>query len=71
MLAKLDPLLQATLSLPTGRSLVIVRAIDAPSLDAVRQLIEQTGGIPGRALPIVDALAADNVGFSYSVAVRY
>ena len=58
-LSKLDPLLQATLLQPTERSLVIVRAVDAASLDAVRYLVAQTGGMPGQPLPIIDALAAD------------
>ena len=58
-LSKLDPLLQASVSRPAERSLVIVRAVDAVSLDAVRQIVAQNGGVPGRALPIIEGLAAD------------
>jgi len=59
VLTKLDPLLLPALSNTTERSLVIVRAIDLASMEAVRQLIQQTGGIPGRALSIVEGHAAD------------
>ena len=59
VLSKLDPLLQPagwdfTLRLP-----VIIRAIDLASLPAVRQLVEEAGGIPGRELQIIEGLAAD------------
>ena len=70
LLSKLDPLLQATWSQVTERSLVIVRAVDASSLNAVRQLVEQNGGIPGRSLPIVEAVAADVPNTSLAVLSR-
>jgi serine protease AprX len=57
--SKLDPLVQPRASSLTGRSRVIVRAVDAASLPNVTLLIQQLGGIPGRPLPILDALAAD------------
>lgn len=59
VLSKLDPLLHPALSNPAARSDVIVRGFDAASIQAVRDLVEQTGGITGRALPIVEGLAAD------------
>ena len=59
ILSKLDPLLLPLLSTPLERSLVIVRAADAASVDAVRQLVEQAGGTPRRALPIIEGLAAE------------
>jgi serine protease AprX len=59
-LTKLDPLLQAALSSePTGRSLVIVRGVDAESVAAVRQLVLVLGGLPGVDLPVIEAVAAD------------
>jgi serine protease AprX len=58
MLSKIDPLLQASLGDVTGRSLVIVRAVDLASIGAVRDLVARTGGTPGRELPIIEALAA-------------
>jgi len=57
--SKLDPLVQPRTSSLTGRSRVIVRAVDAASLPNVTLLIRQLGGMPGRQLPILDALAAD------------
>src|SRR5687768_5807048 len=59
LLSELDPLLQASWSRASERSLVIVRAVDAQSIHLVRELVLQSGGVPGRALPIIDALAAD------------
>jgi serine protease AprX len=57
--SKLDPILQQRASLLTGRSRVIVRAVDAGSLALVLPLIQQVGGSLGRALPIVDGQAVD------------
>ena len=59
VLAKLDPFLQNALTRLTERSLVIVRAVDAASENALRQLVETHGGVPGRSLPIIEAFAAD------------
>ena len=59
VLSKLDPLLQARLADLSGRSRVVVRANDATAIDAVRLLIETTGGLAGRDLPIVEGLAAE------------
>jgi serine protease AprX len=56
---KLDPLVQYRASQPTGNSRVIVRAIDAVSLDAVALLIQQVGGTLGRQLSILDAQVAN------------
>lgn len=59
VLSKLDPLLQVRLADLTGRSRVVVRASDMTAVSAVRLLIEETGGTPGRDLPIIEGLAAD------------
>ena len=59
VLSKLDPLTQARLSILDGRSRVIVQAVDAASVGPVALLIQQTGGVTGRVLPILDAIAAD------------
>ena len=56
---KLDPLLQQAALQPIGQSLVIVRAIDGVSLNAVALLIQQAGGTLGRRLPIIEAQAAN------------
>jgi len=56
---KLDPLLQAPASNLTGRSRVIVRAVNAWSVAPVTFLIRMAGGVPGRQLPILDAIVAD------------
>ena len=58
-LTTLDPLLRQRMSLPTGRSRIIVRAVNASSLPLVVPIIEQAGGMLGHALPIIDAQAAD------------
>ena len=58
-LSKLDPLLQQRLSLPTGRSRIIVRAVNASSLPLLVPIIQQAGGTLGHPLPIIDAHAAD------------
>ena len=58
-LSKLDPLLQHRVSLGSGRSKVIVRVVDGASLDSVLSIIQYGGGTPGRALPIIDAQAAE------------
>ncbi len=57
--SKLGPLLQPRASSPTGRSRVIVRAVNAASLPLVTFVMRQLGGVPGRQLPILDAVAAD------------
>src|SRR4051812_43814131 len=56
---KLGPLLQPRTSSVMGRSRVIVRGANAASLPMVTFLIRQLGGVPGRQLPILDAIAAD------------
>ncbi len=56
---KLDPLAQGRLSNITGRSRVIVRGANAFSLFLVTSLIRQLGGVPGRQLPILNAVVAD------------
>ena len=58
-LSKLDPLLQQRLSVPNGRSKVIVRVVNGASLDPVLAIVRLGGGTPGRALPIIDAQAAE------------
>jgi serine protease AprX len=57
--SKLGALLQPRTSSLTGRSRVIVRAVNAASLPLVTFLIRQLGGVPGRQLSILDAIAAD------------
>ena len=57
--SKLDPLLQPRTSIWTGRSRVIVRSVDAGSLPLLTLAIQQLGGVPGRQLPILEAIAAD------------
>jgi serine protease AprX len=57
--SKLDPLLQARMSSATGRSRVIVRGVNAASLPTLTLLIQQLGGVPGRQLAILEAIAAD------------
>jgi serine protease AprX len=58
-LGKLDPLLQPRLSNFTGRSKVIVRAVNVSSIGPVRTLVQQLGGILGRQLPLIEATVAD------------
>src|SRR3989442_8126279 len=58
-LVKLDPLLQQRAGLLTGRSPIVVRAVDAASLASVVQIIEQAGGTIGRPLPIISGQAAN------------
>jgi serine protease AprX len=58
-LSKLDPLLQHRLTVPTGRSKVIVRVVSGASLDPVVAIVTNGGGTPGRALPVIEALAAE------------
>ena len=55
---KLDPILQLRTTL-TGRSRVIVRAVNASSLGLVTSLIRQLGGTLGHPLPIISSQAAD------------
>ena len=57
--AKLDPVLEQRASLLTGRSRVVVRALDPAALGLVLPLVQQAGGTLGRALPIIDAQAVD------------
>src|SRR6185503_867163 len=58
-LQKLEPLLQLRLSQYSGRSQVIVRAVNASSLGLVQQLIRQVGGTLGRPLAIIDGQTAN------------
>jgi len=64
---KLDPLLQMRVSSFTGRSRVIVRAVNASAVGLVVPLIRQLGGTPGRQLPILNAVVADVPNVSLSL----
>jgi serine protease AprX len=55
---KLDPLVRQVTALTTGRSPVIVRAVDPSSLPLVRTAILALGGTLGQRLSIIDAQAA-------------
>ena len=55
----LDPPLQLRLQKLTGRSRVIVRAVSASGVTGLVTLIQQLGGIPGRPLSLINAIAAD------------
>ena len=57
--SKFDSPLQPRTSSLTGRSRVIVRGPNAASLPMLTLLIQQVGGVPGRQLPILEAIAAD------------
>jgi serine protease AprX len=57
--AKVDPLLDQRVSVVGGRSRIIVRAMNAASLQPVTALVSQLGGVAGRALPIIDSVVAD------------
>ena len=57
--SKLDPILQQRASLLTGRSRVILRAVDTWSLTQILPLVLQVGGALGLALPIIDAQVVD------------
>ena len=57
--SKLDPILDQRASSLSGRSRIIVRAVDASALASVIALVQQAGGAIGRTLPIIDGLAAD------------
>jgi serine protease AprX len=59
VLSKVDPLLQTRLADLGGHSRVVVRASDAAAVDALRSLIQSTGGTPGRDLPIIEGVAAE------------
>ena len=65
--SKLDPLMQTRSSDLTGRSRVIVRAESANAVSAVASLIQQTGGVLGRPLLILEAIAADVPNASLAV----
>ena len=54
-LAKLDSVLQRRVSHLTGWSRIIVRGAEGTSVGALASLIQQVGGIPGRALPLIGA----------------
>jgi len=56
---KIDPLLVPAVWQLNGRSAVIVRAQNAATLGAVQLLVQQAGGVLGRALPIIEATSAD------------
>jgi serine protease AprX len=58
-LVKLDPLLQRRATLLTGRSPIVVGAVNAASLASVVQIIQQAGGTIGRPLPIISGQAAN------------
>jgi serine protease AprX len=55
---KLDPLLQARAS-QSGRSRVVISTSDAASLALLTPIVRLAGGVVGRSLPIINALAAD------------
>ena len=57
--AKLDPLMLQRTSLLTGRSPVIVTAIDGVSPSALVPVVQSVGGTVGRTLLIVNAIVAD------------
>src|SRR5262245_62112161 len=56
--ATLDPLLQSR-ALQSGRSRVIISASDGPSLALLIPIVQLAGGVVGRSLSIVNAVAAD------------
>jgi serine protease AprX len=58
-LSKLDPLLQARVSAPTGRSHIIARAVDAASLPALLSLVQLSGGTFVQPLSIIESYAAE------------
>jgi serine protease AprX len=58
-LSKLDPLAGAAYARGAAHSRVIVRATGPEALDAIVSLIDQTGGTPGRRLPLLDAVVAE------------
>lgn len=57
--SRLDALLQDRAALRTGRSRVIISAVDSKGLPSLRPLIRVLGGVSGRHLPGLDALVAD------------
>jgi serine protease AprX len=67
ILAKLDPLLVAQLSRPTGQSRIVATANDGVSLDALTLLIQQVGGVTGRRLSIINSVAATVPNLSLAV----
>ena len=67
IMSKLDPLMQERVALVADRSDVLVQGVDLASLGAVALLIEQNGGVPGRELPIVEAIAANIPNASLAV----
>jgi len=56
---KIDPLLIPATTLLGSRSAVVIRARDAASVGALRVLIQQTGGVLGLPLPIIEGFAAN------------
>jgi serine protease AprX len=65
--AKVDPVLQQRVSQLTGRSRVVLRAVNLSSLAQVLPLVQQVGGVLGRALPIIDAQVVDLPNLSLPV----
>jgi serine protease AprX len=57
-LDKLDPVLRTTISNLLAESRVIVRVANGGAIAPVAALVQQLGGVPGRELPILNALAA-------------
>jgi serine protease AprX len=57
-LDKLDPVLRTEISNLFAESRVIVRVANGGVIGSVAAVIQQLGGVPGRELPIVNALAA-------------
>src|SRR5687768_1730453 len=58
-LSKLDRPLRDRLYMPSGRSRVIIRALDAASVAPVALLVNDIGGTLGIQLPILNAQVAD------------
>jgi serine protease AprX len=64
---KLDPLLQQRATMVTGRSQVVVRAVDSSSLGLLGSLVRSVGGVVGSGLPIIAGLTADLPNTSLSI----
>src|SRR5436190_12183287 len=70
-LDKLDPLLLPAIQHLLDHSRVVVRARDAASVNAVGLLIQQTGGVVSRALPIIEGFAADIPNVSLALLTNF
>jgi serine protease AprX len=63
----LDPLLSLRVASVTGRSRVIIGAHTAAGAANLAAIVQEAGGIPGRSLGLVDAIAADVPNTSLAV----